>query len=376
MNRLHRFFIPSEHNDFRPSSLEARASGVMLLLIMFTFALANVHSLLLVSSDWFVGTIIPAALITLSNDQRQGDALPTLTHNPTLDAAAQLKANDMAEKSYFAHQSPEGRTPWYWFGLAGYDYAYAGENLAVLFSDSEDVVRAWMNSPGHRANILGSHYTEMGIGTAKGMYKGVPTVFVVQFFGTPSKTITPAILVQKPTPKTVIPEPRVLGVQTEHIEVPPYPQENVAALAPRIVTSDTPLPVYRAPVAEAPLHQLAQAVPVVHAAKVQSEESDLATSDIPPGGSVEILPGGGKESFSLSVRIGEILYKILSSPHIIISVIYLLLASVVVCMLAVAIVVEWRKQHPIQIAYAVGLMAVLFCMFSLHMSLTSGALIL
>jgi len=373
MNRFHRFFIPSEHNDYRPSSLEARASGIMLLLILCTFALANVHAILLVSSDWFVGSIIPAALVTLSNDQRAGDALPTLTRNATLDAAAQLKANDMAEKGYFAHESPEGMTPWHWFGVAGYNYAYAGENLAVLFSDSEDVVRAWMNSPGHRANILGSHYTEIGIGTAKGIYKGVPTVFVVQLFGTPATAITPTALAPKPIAKVDVAEPRVLGVQTEGEAIV---QEPVAPRSAHIVTSDTPLPAYDTS-EQVSSNELAQAVPVraVHA-QTQSEESDLATSNVPDGATAEALPSREKESFNLSVRIGELLYKILSSPHIIISVIYLLLASVVVCMLAVAIVVEWRKQHPFQVAYAVGLMAMMFFMFSLHMSLTSGALIM
>jgi hypothetical protein len=170
----------------------------------------------------------------------------------------------------------------------------------------------------------------------------------------------------------------VLGVQTER-SLPIRAASTAvtpAVAAPRIVTSDTPLPALDAPQVSASSNQLAQAVPPAHAENIQSEESDLATSDVPPGASVETLPGQEKQSFNLSVRIGEILYKILSSPHIIISIIYLLLASVVVCMLAVAIVVEWRKQHPIQVAYAVGLMAVLFCMFSLHMSLTSGALIM
>ena len=60
---------------------------------------------------------------------------------------------DMAEKSYFAHTSPEGLTPWYWITLAGYRFSLAGENLAIDFTESEDVENAWMNSPAHRASI-------------------------------------------------------------------------------------------------------------------------------------------------------------------------------------------------------------------------------
>lgn len=94
----------------------------------------------------------------------------------------------MAEKSYFAHTSSDGVTPWHWFQEVDYPYLYAGENLAIHFTDSEDVIDAWMNSPTHRANILNTRFTEMGIATAQGSYQGRATIFVVQLFGTPLET--------------------------------------------------------------------------------------------------------------------------------------------------------------------------------------------
>lgn len=94
----------------------------------------------------------------------------------------------MALKGYFAHTSPEGKAPWYWFKQVGYKYEYAGENLAVDFTDSQDVDKAWMNSPTHRANILKNSYTEMGTGIATGTYEGSPTIFVAQEFGKPAST--------------------------------------------------------------------------------------------------------------------------------------------------------------------------------------------
>jgi hypothetical protein len=108
--------------------------------------------------------------------------------NPQLVAAAQAKANDMAAKGYFAHVSPDGRTSWSWFKDAGYAFSYAGENLAVDFTDSGNVNQAWLNSPTHRANIMNGHFTEIGIATAVGEYEGHTTTFVVQMFGTPAKT--------------------------------------------------------------------------------------------------------------------------------------------------------------------------------------------
>jgi hypothetical protein len=69
----------------------------------------------------------------------------------------------MATKGYFAHTSPEGLTPWHWFDLVKYHYSYAGENLAVYFSDTHSTVVAWLNSPTHRANLLSTKYTQTGL---------------------------------------------------------------------------------------------------------------------------------------------------------------------------------------------------------------------
>lgn len=394
MNWLHRFFVPSEENGYRPNSLEARASAIMLLLIMCTFAIANVHAILLVSSDWFVGSIIPAALITMTNEQRDTEALPTLARSTILDTAAQMKADDMARYSYFAHESPDGITPWHWFEKAGYTYAYAGENLAVHFSDSEEVVKAWMNSPGHRANIMASNYREIGIGTAKGTYKGTPTVYVVQFFGTPQSALTPSATAPRAkasvtkknsvaistAPNTT---PVVLGVEDEKIratipdDIKTHSKKTISE-SMRIVTSATPIEaVYeRLALATDDTNLLAQVVPTLSSSKkTHALELGLATTVAPVGASV----GGVSytmSSPSISVRIGELLYRLLASPRIIMSVMYLLLTCTVVFMLAAAIVIEVRHQHPLQVAYGVGLMAVMFLMFTIHLSLTSGALII
>lgn len=138
------------------------------------------------SGSPYVAAVISAVLVDLANDDRERAAIPELVVNPKLAAAAQLKANDMAQKGYFAHQTPDGYDSWHWFELVGYDYSHAGENLAVDFSESTDVEKAWMQSPTHRDNILNSKYTEIGIATAKGIYKGRETTFAVQMFGRPS----------------------------------------------------------------------------------------------------------------------------------------------------------------------------------------------
>lgn len=102
-----------------------------------------------------------------------------LTLNPALNLAAQAKARDMVSRDYFAHVSPDGTKPWSWLRSAGYNYTYAGENLAEGYTDAYDLETSWMASPAHRANILSPFYSEVGLAV-------IPrdnTNIVVQFFG-------------------------------------------------------------------------------------------------------------------------------------------------------------------------------------------------
>lgn len=132
-----------------------------------------------------MAAVLPAVLSAFTNDERQSQNLQTLKVSPVLNKAAEMKANDMATKGYFAHTSPEGTTPWYWLEKVGYQYQYAGENLAINFTDSKDVTNAWMKSPTHKANIVKGNYTEIGTGVASGTYEGRETIFVAQVYANP-----------------------------------------------------------------------------------------------------------------------------------------------------------------------------------------------
>lgn len=208
------YFIPHRGNDYRPHVLRELGIIVIASAIFSVLFVSYIQVAILYHSDLFA-SVIPSVLVSLANSDRNEQTLPPLTPNAILEKAAQQKANDMAEKGYFAHTSPEGRTPWYWFEKAGYSFSYAGENLAVNFSDSEDVDTAWMNSPGHRANILNSHFTEIGIATARGMYEGRETVFVVQLFGRPSHA---AVLQNTPPSIAAAPKAVPLVVGESHTE--------------------------------------------------------------------------------------------------------------------------------------------------------------
>lgn len=128
-----------------------------------------------------------AGIILETNKQRIAYGLKSLKENAILDKEALAKAKDIFDKQYFDHVSPSGVGP---DGLAkqyGYDYIMIGENLILgVFSGDKEAVDDWMNSPGHRANILNSKYTEIGVGVMKGIYENQTVWVGVQEFGTPS----------------------------------------------------------------------------------------------------------------------------------------------------------------------------------------------
>ncbi len=112
--------------------------------------------------------------------------LPALIGNEALDRNAQIKLDDMFAKQYFEHISPSDVGPGDLAKIVGYAYVIVGENLALGdFGSDEKLVTAWMNSPGHRANILNRYYQEIGVAVGKGMYEGRETWLAVQSFGMP-----------------------------------------------------------------------------------------------------------------------------------------------------------------------------------------------
>jgi uncharacterized protein YkwD len=165
----------------------------MKYLKTFSIALALIIVVLISVPSFRTGVldslsaIYAGVLVNLTNQNRAAANVAELAVNPLLEKAAQMKADDMAAKGYFAHNTPDGKTPWYWIDQAGYKYVYAGENLAVNFENSQDVETAWMNSRGHFLNIMNPKYTERGIATSTVLYKGRTAIFVVQMFGTPAK---------------------------------------------------------------------------------------------------------------------------------------------------------------------------------------------
>lgn len=217
--------VPHQKNGNVPHILREEFIFVLIIFIGVLFYF-NQNNFDIIKKLKLSATVYPAVLADLANQDRNASDVPELTWSPTLEQAAKLKAEDMAENGYFAHTSPNGITPWHWLSKVDYNFLYAGENLAIDFTESANVENAWINSPKHKENIMNSHFTEIGIATVDGFFEGKNTTFVVEFFGTPSKILTPEEIT--PVKKIAVEntnkivKPSVAGATTENI-----PKENI-----------------------------------------------------------------------------------------------------------------------------------------------------
>jgi uncharacterized protein YkwD len=175
--------VPSETNNYKSKFLQSNIllyCVVLLLILKIVAILVSIN----IPQNIFFADITKSALENYVNKTRQSLGLNSLSENEKLAQAAQLKAENMVQDQYFNHTSPSGVTPWFWFVKSGYNYKFAGENLAVGFFDSQEVYNAWLNSPSHKANILNPNYTEVGTAVLNGLGPN-NSIVVVQEFGSP-----------------------------------------------------------------------------------------------------------------------------------------------------------------------------------------------
>jgi uncharacterized protein YkwD len=369
------------------------AMGLMGLMVLLTFALTNLQAVLWQASNTLVSAVLPSVVVDLTNDERDDVAAPPLRRNPTLDAAAELKAEHMADNGYFAHFAPDGTSPWHWFDEVGYVYAHAGENLAIHFTDSTQVVEAWMDSPLHRANIVDSKYTEIGVGTARGRFNGHRTVFVVQLFGTPALTPAPVEVASVPSDATALP-PEVVETVNESsvatLEPEPVPTEPSAVAAAEVDLETTippapdRLPV--APVSFEPIPITLTDSPDLTTARTE-QSAKTNTLDTPAASPIfdTFLARSSMVATSSGLAVAKLGAEVMNEPvsfvalatqpNTVMQVIYLLIALAVFVLLVLSFVNELRHAHPVQVGYSVAMLLLMSGLYWLHTSLTEGAIV-
>jgi hypothetical protein len=310
-----KWFVPHEGNDHKPHILRPRTIAVVCALaIAAEFLFLSGLSLPAYRSP-FLGDIVVGALTDGTNAARVSNGLPSLQVNPLLTEAAQEKVDDMVANNYFAHTSPQGVTPWYWFANVGYDFTYAGENLAVDFSDSQDVTTAWLNSPEHRANIMDTNFTQFGIAIATGTYEGQPAIFVAEEFGAPSPLMAAAPVSGSSANAQSVPS---VSVPAKTAVAPKPAPTVISASALTTSSSDQMFVAVKGASAEAPA---------------------AATGSVPTAAQVP-------QTTPQTIPQANVVQQAVANPRSTMNDVYLFMALLFAFALAVNIFVKVRIQHP------------------------------
>lgn len=350
---LKHIFIPHDDNDFKPHFFRELSVSVFLFASVFLLG-SSFGSSFFIHKTVMGAEIAASVLIDLANEDRIAYNQKPLMRNAKLDQAAELKGEDMASKQYFSHDSPEGVTPWYWFREVGYNFLYAGENLAINFTDSSEVEDAWLGSPTHRANIMNAQFREIGIATVKGYYNNYPTIYVVQMFGTPARAessskISENEFVKKqpiklvinttPTPSTSI---QVVSTSTDISVVGDIKGESIKSNETTEVIKST----------ESTSTKLQKIV----------SNSDLIIVKNATAIENQSMVVDQKPTYSTWYQ------KILFMGSHYVDIIYKIMLIIVAFALVTMILVEIRKQHFVHILYGVSLLALLMVFIYINQS--------
>lgn len=227
------YFIPQERNNHRATILKPNFLLFFLVLYLFNQSIIKTLVMLKPGILGYSSEITTQKVLDKTNQERKNAGLEALQYNAVLSESARKKAEDMFKYDYWAHNSPQGKSPWAFFDQAGYKYSVAGENLAKDFYNTDSLMQAWMNSPTHKANIVHQKYKEIGIAVVNGTLGGIKTTLVVQHFGTPlvaiqttSQKSTPAKSAEAVQP-TSVPEPAITLAPIAQVIVQPETSSDV-----------------------------------------------------------------------------------------------------------------------------------------------------
>lgn len=221
-----------------------------------------------------------ASLLADTNQQRSDNNETSLDLNDKLNQAAQAKANDMAARDYWSHNTPDGQTPWTFITAAGYNYQIAGENLAYGFATAADTITGWMNSPEHRANILNTSYHDVGFGI----------VNIANYQGSGPETLVVAMYGSLPSEAAALSTPTA-PAQTAKQAPAPTP-----AAAPAPEPAATPVST-AAPAASNPANDTSRKQDTIEPSQQRVTQLELVSSNTPLNALAVVLLGGSAFAF-------------------------------------------------------------------------------
>ncbi len=235
--KLKHYLIASEENNYRPWIMTPTALACFCLIIW------GLRIFLPVSKLYASPSIDATDVMNRINNERENRFIPTLVTNSKLNAAANIKADDMIKRGYFAHVDPDGKYVWPTIEAQGYTpYKTLGENLAMDFTDAASMVSAWMNSPTHRENLLNEKFEDQGLAAIYGLFApNHYSILAASIFGTiyknnPPPPPTPKVQPPPPPPPSAKPNPPPQPPPTQNPPPPPAP------IKPQPSPSPTPTP--------------------------------------------------------------------------------------------------------------------------------------
>ena len=241
---IKKYFIPHEDNSYHPHMLHTkRAVGYSCIAIgikvmVFLFALV-IPAPAFVSPD--VLAVEEQQIIAKTNALRKSQQIPTVQEQAKLNYSAQLKTQDMADHQLFSHTASNGQGLAYFLAQAGYEYRVAGENLAMGYSNVDQLMNAWEQSPTHYSNLVDTDYEQIGIGIVGGVYNDIPTIYVTQHFGTPKEEKQETVVVSAIVPE-VEPSPVITNTTSSSSSSPAVlpPENNITVVSQIALASTTP----------------------------------------------------------------------------------------------------------------------------------------
>jgi hypothetical protein len=143
----------------------------------------------------FLSSITNKNIIDLTNKERINLGIPALNNNELLNKAAMAKGESIIKSQTFQHDIGDKKFS-SWIKEVDYKYAYVGENLAIDFTSSEGAIKAWLNSPSHKKNLLNNKFKEIGVAVVEGNFQGKNTIIVVQIFGTTMASLDTKVIAE------------------------------------------------------------------------------------------------------------------------------------------------------------------------------------
>lgn len=353
-------FIPHPANNHHPLVLRHKSLTAISLLLIAAKIIA-ISIIALTPSEATLSTITTNRIVQLTNAEREKVGLHALTSNNALTHAAELKAQDMFKNQYFAHISPTGVTPWHWMEQSGYTYEVAGENLAIDFTQAEDVISAWLASPKHKENMLRPDYTETGVAVVSGNFNGSTSIIVVHMFGKPMAQAAPQAAAPSTTPEPTPPPSALLQAKALPPKLTPTSSPTPAPSAsptPSAAPSTTPEPTPTAPeivsaILSPSFDSEEFAIPSKESWQLFSAHSSVAlNSDVIAAIPLFTIHPSSQGAAVFGATVSRVSREFMGSIIVAVS-----------ALLMIAIFVRIRIQHPLMIGHASLVILLAFALF-------------